>query len=423
MTKAVKLIILLLLVCQIYSNSVKWGPFNFNDWKKKAEEVVDDTKKIIENNKDKISEIYDVSIKIVDNLMNTSNIKSAFIKWMDFMKRPYNLGSLEFLRRLEIFTTNFLKIQKLSKNNDKLKLGLTFRSDITDEELQKNYLMDPNVVEEYNKLYQSKQLESEREDDSDAKAFLLQNRAYDWSNLFHYNKVQGACGSCWVFAFVSAIEGMLVKNYNDKTKLATAPILECYEVNTGCNGGNSDFAHKLMSKIGGLPKEESNPYMYGVHGGSKGYKKCKVGNHVKPYAIAKTRNDCWGKNCILNLLANGPVVISIDPFFDEFTFARELSSFSNAPCSRTSHAVLLVGYNPRNLNNDNDDTVKIKNSWENWGDSRGIVEFTFRRYGNQIVNVNDYSSGSLKVNQAQSLEDCGIFNNGYQPTDVVLLQK
>ena len=436
MIKKATLILVIIILSQTSTTYLNWGPFklpSLHDIKDKANDLKDKVKTVVEENKEKIHNVIDdirvTSIKILDNLINSSDIKSAFSKWLNFMGRPYILGSFEFFKRLEIFTKNFFKIKELTKNNEKLKLGLTFRSDLTDEEYKEKYLMKPESIAKIHEKMKAKSEQDEKQDSfEESKAFLMTktNQVYDWSHLFYYIKEQGGCGSCWIFAAVTALEGMLVKKYNDRTKLSPGSVLDCNfertSFNGGCNGGTAKWAYDIMKYHGGVPTEESYPYKYSNKFIQGNYKKCKLNTYIKPYALAKTYTSCnqYDSHCnrdyIIGLLANGPVAIAVDASTPEFSYARESTTFENAMCTRMNHEIVLIGYNPHNLYDDSDDTITIRNSYTNWGDALGHTTITYRRKRTQVVAFGyDPVTGSMIQNVVNISEDCNLFDIAAQP--------
>ena len=52
-------------------------------------------------------------------------------------------------------------------------------------------------------------------------------------------KSQGSCGSCYVFAAVSSLEGQVKRYFNQLPKLSTQQVTSCG--GRGCNGGDTVY--------------------------------------------------------------------------------------------------------------------------------------------------------------------------------------
>lgn len=83
----------------------------------------------------------------------------------------------------------------------------------------------------------------------------------NWTALGMVNGVedQRTCGSCYAFATVGVVEGVMLKN-GDKTRLSVQQIIDCDTNNLGCNGGDPLVALKY-AKSSGLSNAASYAYM------------------------------------------------------------------------------------------------------------------------------------------------------------------
>lgn len=97
----------------------------------------------------------------------------------------------------------------------------------------------------------------------------------NWTALgmVHGVEDQRTCGSCYAFASVGVVEGVMLKN-GDKTRLSVQQVIDCDTNNLGCNGGDPLVALKY-AKANGLSSAASYPYMN------------KKGNCRKPTPISE----------------------------------------------------------------------------------------------------------------------------------------
>lgn len=91
---------------------------------------------------------------------------------------------------------------------------------------------------------------------------LLQQAApVDWRSMMNPIRDQGACGSCWAFAAVGALEGQYaIKNGGTKVAMSEQQMVDCDKQSYGCEGGWSDKALLYVQKTGGIMSRDSYPY-------------------------------------------------------------------------------------------------------------------------------------------------------------------
>lgn len=126
-----------------------------------------------------------------------------------------------------------------------------------------------------------------------------------------------ACGSCYSFGFIQAVEARLrLKTGGKIPKLSVQQLLNCNFLNEGCNGGwphlNGFFAEK-----GYLVEEECAPYKHVTKGSDVA---CRNYEHCKPAAkIQKTRKvggfglgEVSETDIMKEMLRNGPLSVEFE---------------------------------------------------------------------------------------------------------------
>ena len=140
------------------------------------------------------------------------------------------MAPAEFKHRAKILWSQVQAIkqeeEQIKSLNLSYKVGLNEHSDLSDEEFDAKYLMDPEVV---------KQLEDEEQAmPKGAPAMPIPKgdpsiQEIDWVAKGKVTPVihQGNCGACWAVAAVSTIESAMAIARNKLVKLSTQQVLDC----------------------------------------------------------------------------------------------------------------------------------------------------------------------------------------------------
>ena len=187
-------------------------------------------------------------------------------------------------------------------------------------------------------------------------------------------KDQKQCGSCWAFSTAASMEGALAKASGELVSLSEQNLVDCDNVDAGCNGGLMENAFAWIIKNGGINTEGDYPY----EGRDR---TCRFDEDKPTYTISdfveineKDEDDLTEK-----LATVGPVSVAIDAGKFSFQLYHE-GVYYEPSCSSTrlNHGVTAVGYGTL----DGDDFYHVKNSWgTGWGDG-GYIKMARGRSNN-----------------------------------------
>lgn len=184
-------------------------------------------------------------------------------------------------------------------------------------------------------------------------------------------KDQCACGSCWSFAAMGAMEGRYAvkNNLTDHVYFSEQFTIDCFwdSSDHGCNGGNSENVFNWASKeVEGYTEEKNGQYI-----GINSY--CNTSfvdpkYKVKGWAMV----DSMDVDALKEALLDGPVAVAIavpesmvwyaDGVYDDPTCGSDMASLG--------HAVTAEGYGVDEVNGE---YWIIKNSWSTWWGKDGYI--------------------------------------------------
>lgn len=278
--------------------------------------------------------------------LHTSDDFEKFIK--DHQKTY--ASDLEKSMRMKIFQINgWIAQARQSLEQGSATYGVTKFSDLS--------------VMEFKRLYRNMNMTNARI--PFAKATIPTMKApdsVDWVSRGAVTPVknQQQCGSCWAFSTTGNVEGQWFLKKGQLISLSEQELVDCDNLDQGCNGGLPSNAYNEIVRLGGLVREEDYPYT--AQDGTCKFDASKVVVTISGgVQISEDEGDMatW-------CAANGPISIGINANDMQF-YNGGVSQPSSWSCSKyqLDHGVLIVGYGTDN----GTPFWKVKNSWgPDWGE-------------------------------------------------------
>jgi len=188
--------------------------------------------------------------------------------------------------------------------------------------------------------------------------------SWEWKDhgAVSHVKNQGQCGSCWAFSAVANIEGQFaIKNKRIET-FSEQQLVDCDDVDQGCNGGLMDYAFDFLKREGGLESDANYPYT------GSSYDYCKFDESKVDVKVAGFNDISQNEEEIKKVLyENGPLSIAVNATpFQWYSGGIMRPTEQSCNPRGLNHGVTLVGYGVENGVN----YWTIKNSWgTRWGES------------------------------------------------------
>ncbi|XP_021232184.1 cathepsin S-like [Numida meleagris] len=188
--------------------------------------------------------------------------------------------------------------------------------------------------------------------------------AVDWREKGCVTEVknQGACGACWAFSAVGALEAQVKLKTGKLVSLSAQNLVDCSMMygNKGCAGGFMTNAFQYIIDNGGIDSDESYPYM--AQNGTCHYNVSMRAATCSKYVELPYADEAALKDAVANV---GPVSVAIDATQPTFFLYRS-GVYDDPRCTQeVNHGVLVVGYGTLN----DKDFWLVKNSWgEHFGD-------------------------------------------------------
>ena len=290
------------------------------------------------------------------NLNSVEYYEKLFAEWLTKHKMTF-ADAAEFGRRLRIFSDNHDKITAHNEKHPSFQLGHNEYSHMTLTEFHDHFRIGATRPKNLRK----RTVGLPHPEPEDA---LSLPASVDWVEKGAVTEVknQGACGSCWSFSAVGALEGAYYVKYGNLISFSEQELVSCDDSDYGCNGGFMDDAFAWIEKNGGLCTEDDYAYTSGTGSTGVCQKTCKNIAEATPksYTDVKIEN----VKALMSAVSKQPIAIAIEA--DQFAFQFYKSGVLDANCgTNLDHGVLLVGYG---TTEEGVDYWKVKNSWgASWG--------------------------------------------------------
>ncbi|OPJ85685.1 cathepsin S [Patagioenas fasciata monilis] len=169
-------------------------------------------------------------------------------------------------------------------------------------------------------------------------------------------KNQGACGSCWAFSAVGALEGQVKLKTGKLVSLSTQNLVDCSMMygNKGCEGGFMTNAFQYIIDNEGIDSDESYPYT--AQNGTCRYNASNRAATCSRYVELPYGDEAALRDAVATV---GPVAVAIDATQPTF-FLYKSGVYDDPRCTdEVNHAVVVIGYGTL----DGKDYWLVKNSW------------------------------------------------------------
>ncbi|XP_074837159.1 cathepsin S-like isoform X2 [Carettochelys insculpta] len=187
-------------------------------------------------------------------------------------------------------------------------------------------------------------------------------------------KNQGACGSCWAFSAVGALEAQVKLKTGNLVSLSAQNLVDCSTMygNHGCGGGLMTDAFQYIIDNDGIDSDASYPYT--AQNGTCHYNSTTRAATCSKYVELPYADEAALKDAIANI---GPVSVAIDAKQPTFFLYRS-GVYDDPRCTQeVNHGVLAIGYGTL----DGKDFWLVKNSWGKYFGDQGYIRMS-RNNGN-----------------------------------------
>lgn len=322
-----------------------------------------------------------LSVVLLSSVLSNTYLDKSFIleKFMDQPKElfkafytlygkdaEYDINSELGIQKYKIFKSKVAIIKEENKKRGRKVYGITKFTDLTDEEFSRKYLMKPETLRDMG-VNTNLNITPVVIDDKD-----FNWPSVDWRSYMNPVRHQLDCGSCWAFSSTATVEGNYNIQFNQLLTLSEQYLVDCDEVDNGCDGGWPTSTFTWMGSNGVVDAEEIK---YRANKGScSSFKKRNAKNLVSGF-------DYCDGNCTLQkwteLLSVGPMVVAMDGLAKNLNIYKPESidvwydSLDNDvepkvdSCKVLNHAVTAVGIRKTA---DGTPLLVIRNSWGvDWG--------------------------------------------------------
>jgi len=305
------------------------------------------------------------SVMMPSDIHDLDQVHSTFSLFEKEFNRTFETLQ-ERSHRLTVFADNLKQIKKLNANRGKgsAYFGIGPFADLTNKEFRQQMLLS-NPIKPSKKALPKHVQANEKTLKNAVNA--VPNKM-DWRDKHVVTPVknQGQCGSCWAFSVTENIESVwLVAGKGNVSSLRLAPqqLVDCSDLNLGCNGGNPPFAYESIIAEGGLETEREYPYR--AADGT-----CQLKNGVASPGSVKISSwslasGFFNEHAMVQALVDtAPLSVCVDASNWQHYQGGVMDHDQCAEWTWLDHCVQLVGYDktaPKPF-------YKVRNSWsERWG--------------------------------------------------------
>ncbi|XP_059573963.1 cathepsin S [Alligator mississippiensis] len=197
-------------------------------------------------------------------------------------------------------------------------------------------------------------------------------------------KSQGACGACWAFSALGALEAQVKLKTGKLESLSAQNLVDCSTMygNHGCNGGFMTEAFQYIIDNHGIDSDSAYPYT--AQNGMCHYDPATCAATCSRYFQLPYGDEAALKDAVANI---GPISVAIDATLTSF-FLYKSGVYDDPGCTQNvNHGVLVVGYGTLN----GQDYWLVKNSWGVYFGDKGYIRMS-RNHGNHcgIANYGVY---------------------------------
>ncbi|KAG8003822.1 Cathepsin O [Nibea albiflora] len=291
-----------------------------------------------------------------------------FESFREHFDRVYQVQSGEFNRRhlyFQIATKRHAYLNSFSTAPQSAKYGINQFSDLSQKEFRDLYLRaSADRAPLFPGLKRTERLPAK----------------FDWRDKAVVAPVQNqqACGSCWAFSVVGAMQSVHAIDGSQLSQLSVQQVLDCSFLNGGCNGGSPLRALNWLKQTKvKLVSQSEYPYKAktGIcHFFSQSHGGVAMKNFTAHY-FSGQEEAMMGQ-----LVEHGPLAAIVDAV----SWQDYLGGIIQHHCSsqRSNHAVLVVGY----------DTTGDIPYWivqNSWGTTWGNEGYVYIKIGGNICGKYD----------------------------------
>lgn len=305
--------------------------------------------------------------QVIFSNMQDKPKKDLFRVYHLLFEKKYDLNTEEGLKRYKIFKQNLKFIENFNTERKSFRLGITPFTDMTNEEFKTQLGGKIENIKKFQGFEFNENpdvLPNSTQDDT-----TVEQTPINWTSKMNSAKQQGACGSCWAFATVAAIEGNYNVKFNKALEFSQQQLVDCDLANYGCEGG---FPTKALDYIQTNGIAYYNAYTY-ISGSTGQRDACKQSTTIQNLVV-KGYEECPHSDCsrskYFSYLAKGPMIIHMDgdgksagnAIFQHYTGGVIDATMT---CSEVNHAIVAVGYDK----DDQGEYLIGRNSWgTGWGE-------------------------------------------------------